>query len=85
MLPLNARTVFCGMVLVACLVSAALALPGCQPAGVGSIKVGSPGKWHKAPVAPESRKVPRNRQKGPPAGQAPYKSIKDEIKERSSS
>ena len=87
--PLNARTVWGGIALGACLVSAALALRGCPPTGVGSIKVGSPSQWHKEPTAPaptwNSRKVPRKTQKVPSTNQAPYKSIKDVVKERTTS
>jgi hypothetical protein len=84
MFPLNVRTLCGWMAFAACLVSAALAFRGCQPGGLGSIKVGSPSQWRKEPAAPapSPRKVSRNTRKGPPAAQAPYKSIKEQMKDR---
>jgi hypothetical protein len=89
MLPLNARTVCGGMALAACLVSAAFALRGCHPAGLGSIKIGSSSLWHKEPAAPTPSWNPKRAtgrtRKVAPADQAPYKSVKDQMKERAMS
>ncbi len=86
MLTMNARTVCVGTALAACLVSAAFAIRGCQPAGLGSIKVGSESQWHKEPAAPapvQRRKLAARRtRQAPSADQAPYKSLKDQLKER---
>jgi hypothetical protein len=86
MLRLNARTICGGTALAACLVSAAFAARSCQPAGLGSIKVGSASQWHKEPSAPapawNPKRAPRRTRKEPPADQAPYKSLKDQMKER---
>jgi hypothetical protein len=87
--PLNTRTVCGGIALAACLASAALALRGCQPTGLGSIKVGSPSQWHKQPMSPgpiqKSKPVPRRTRQAPPADQPPYRSIKDQMKDRAMS
>ena len=39
----------------ACLIALVPTLPGCQPEGAGSIKMGSPSQWHKEPEAPSPR------------------------------
>jgi hypothetical protein len=87
--PLNARTICGGTALAACLVSVAFALRGCQPTGMGSIKVGSPSQWHKEPTAPapaqKSKLAPRRTRMAPPADHVPYKSLRDQLKERATS
>jgi hypothetical protein len=59
---------------------------GCQPQGAGSIKVGSPTQWHKEPEAPSPRSKPRKAGlRSPhekPADQAPFRSIRDQMRER---
>jgi hypothetical protein len=87
MLPSNVRTVCGWMAFAACLVSATLAFRGCRPAGLGSIKVGSPSQWRKEPVAPPApswnpKRVVKRMPQGPPADQAPYRSIKDLLRDR---
>jgi hypothetical protein len=86
MLPSNVRTVCAGMACAACLVAAAVAVRSCQPAELGSIKVGSPSQWRREPAAPALRSDPKRVAKRTPpeptAAQAPYKSIKDLFKDR---
>ena len=86
MLPSNVRTV--------CALDASLpvSFPPPSPFGVasrqglGSIKVGGPSQWRKEPSAPardlESEEGSRNAGRGPLPIQAPYKSIKDQMKDR---
>jgi hypothetical protein len=77
------------MAFAACLVSAAIAFRGCQPAELGSIKVGSSSQWRQEPTAPAPRSNPKRVVKrmllAPPTALAPYKSIKDQMKDGSMS
>ena len=72
----------------ACLIALVPTLPGCQPEGAGSIKMGSPSRWHKEPEAPsprwKSKKVTSRTPKEKPGAQAPFKTIKDQMREQSS-
>jgi hypothetical protein len=70
------------------LIALVLAHPGCQPEGAGSIKMGSRSQWHKEPEAPAARakakKATSRTIHEKPGSQEPFKSIKDQMRERGS-
>ena len=77
-----------GFALTALVFAAALVVSGCQPEGAGSIKMGSPSQWHKEPEAPsprsKSKKATSQTPKEKPGDQAPFKTIKDQMREQGS-
>ncbi len=70
-----------GLVLAVGFLNAAVGLSGCKPEGSGSITVGDRSRWRETPKAAGKEPSAKSRRSESQSAPAPFKSLKDQVRE----